>query len=424
MPDADPRLAALRRLQAVATGALLVAIAGWVMGHAMGAQGGWAWVIAACEAATIGALADWFAVVALFRRPLGLPLPHTAIVPRIKDRIADTLAQFVRDHFLAPDVLLPHLRTLDPAAHLGQWLRDPARVAQVVNVARSASAELLALLEDERLSDALHRLLREQARQWNASASVGQVLGLLTREERHHALLDAGLHQVAHWLGEEPAKKALAAMALRHIRKEWPWVIGLAERFASVPNMADSLAAQVSASAIAELREVLAQPHHPLRQRYDAWVNAQIERLRHDASLMADVNALKDRALDDPVCRTYVDTLWRDIRAVLHADLAAPDSHVARHLAQMLTLLGERLAEDPALRTALNTHLEHLAGGLSQTVQNGLSEHIARTLKAWDDERLVAQIERSVGRDLQFIRLNGTLIGAVAGLVLHALRVL
>lgn len=418
----DPRLAALRRMQRMATGLLLLAVAGLALGHAMGNQGGWAWLVAACEAATVGALADWFAVVALFRRPLGLPLPHTAIIAQNKNRIADSLARFVREHFLSPELLLPRLQALDPAAHLGRWLRDPARVRQWVGVARAASSEVLALVEDERMARALNTLVTHQARQWNASATAGQVLDLLTQGGRHHALLDAGLDQVADWLGEPPVKQALAAIALKHVRKEWPRVIGLAEHLASVPQMADTLAEKVSASAVAELREILAQSGHPLRQRYDDWVQQQIQRLRADAALMAEVNALKDRALDDPAVQRYIAGLWQDIKQLLRADLGNPESPVARQLEATLAGIGERLLVDTGLHEALNEHVMGMATQLVGNLQDGMADHIAHTLKAWDEQRLVTQIEASVGRDLQFIRINGTLIGALAGLALHALQ--
>jgi uncharacterized membrane-anchored protein YjiN (DUF445 family) len=417
----DPRRTALRQMQWTATGLLLAALVGLSLGHAMGAGGAWAWVVAGCEAAAVGALADWFAVVALFRRPLGLKLPHTAIIPSNKARIADNLAQFVRDHFLAPEVLLPKLQAFNPAERLSQWLCDPQRVQAWVGRAQQWAGSALDLVDDVRVQRALVQMLREQAQGWNASATAGEVFHLLTQNGRHHELLNAGLEKVAQLLASEPVKQAVAGMVVKHVRKEWPTAMVLLEKMVPATKMADSLAEKVSASAIAELREVLSQPEHPLRQRYEQWVAEQIERLRADPELMADINQLKDRVLADPAVVGYVGSLWGDVKRLLRADLADPSSKVGQHLAGGLAVLGERLAQDPSLRQALNEHVMSVARQFSAGLQTSVAEHIASTLKAWDDRQLVDEIERSVGRDLQFIRINGTLIGALAGLVLYGL---
>jgi len=419
----DPRRHALQQMQWMATGLLCSALAGLGLGHAMGGTGGWAWLVTGCEAAAVGALADWFAVVALFRRPLGLKLPHTAIIPSNKARIADNLAEFVRDHFLAPDVLLPKLQAFNPAERLSQWLREPARVRSWVSSAQQWAGSTLDLVDDTRVQHALVQMLREQAQRWNASATAGEVLHLLTQNGRHHELLNAGLEKVAELLACEPLKQAVSGMVVKHVRKEWPTASGLLERVMPASKLADGLAEKVSASAIAELREVLSQPEHPLRQRYEQWVTEQIERLRADPSLMADINHLKDRVLTDPAVLAYVGSLWVDIKRLLRADLADPSSKIGQHLANGLAALGERLAQDPSLRQALNEHLMSVARQFSAGLQTTVSEHIASTLKAWDDRQLVDEIERSVGRDLQFIRINGTVIGALAGLALHGVAV-
>ncbi len=410
-------------MQCGALGLLLASLGGLLASHAMGGQGVWGWVRAFCEAAAVGALADWFAVVALFRHPLGLPLPHTAIIPHSKARIADSLAHFVRDHFLDPATLLARLAQFDPAQRLGSWLRDPARVGLWVQEAQAMARGLVQLLDDARLQRATLVMVQAQARRWDAAATAGEVLGLLTQDGRHQALLDAGLLRLGEYLAQDEVKAAVSQLLLKHVRKEWPKVVGLVDAVASTASLADSMAEKLSTSALDELREVLAQPGHPARLRYEAWLSAYIARLRHDPALRLAVESLKERALDDPAAQQFVATLWSDLKALLQADLAAPHSAIARNLAAALGAVGERLAQDAGLREALNEHVMAAAGQWALGLRAGVTEHIAQTVKGWDDRQLVQELELSVGRDLQFIRISGTLVGGLAGVLIHAVVV-
>ena len=181
----DPRPAQLRRMKAIALAMLLAMVAGFILSHVMGNAGVWAWVGAFCEAATVGALADWFAVVALFRHPLGLPIPHTAIIPRNKARIADSLAAFVRDHFLEPQNLLARLEVFDPAARLGDWLAQPEQSRRLAQMARGWAVQALDLLDERAVRESIQRFVLARLRAWDASATAGEVLGLLTADGRH-----------------------------------------------------------------------------------------------------------------------------------------------------------------------------------------------------------------------------------------------
>ncbi|MCX7279615.1 MAG: DUF445 domain-containing protein [Burkholderiales bacterium] len=417
----DPRRQSLRRMQWFAIALLLASLCGLLASHWMGGQGGWGWLRAFCEASAVGALADWFAVVALFRHPLGIPLPHTAIIPQSKERIADSLADFVRDHFLDPQTLLAKLAVLDPAQRLGEWLRDPARVGFWVTEARSWALATLNMFDDERMQRATLELVVAQARRWDAAATAGEVLGLLTQGGRHHALLDAGLVRVGKYLAQDEVKATVAQLLLKHVRKEWPKVVGMVDAVASTSKLADSMAEKLSASALEELREVLAQPEHPMRLRYEAWLTEYIQRLRDEPALRQACDELKERALTDPALRSFVATLWTDIKRRLQDDLADPQSAIGRNLEGALNTVGERLASDPSLRDAINEHVMSAAGALAGSLRTGVTSHIAQTIKAWDDRQLVQELELSVGRDLQFIRISGTLVGGLAGVVLHAL---
>ena len=411
------RQAALQRMRWGAAALLCAALA-----VTQGGRGGWAWLQAFCEAAAVGAIADWFAVVALFRHPLGVPLPHTAIIPRSKARVADGLAEFVRDHFLEPRTLLERLKVFDPARRLGQWLGDPARVHAGVEGGRRWALKAIGLFDDERMKRATLDLIVAQARRWDAAATAAEVLTMLTRGGRHHELLDAGLEKIAGFLGEEEVKARISALMVRHARKEWPKVLGMVEIVTPASRIADGLADKLSASVLGELREVLAQPDHPVRLRYEHWLAEFIERLRRDEPLVEAFERVKERALTDPAVLDYVSSLWGDVKRLLREDLASDRSALAGHLEQALRDVGTRLADDPNLRDSLNEHLLSAAGQLATSLRAGVTDHIAQTVKDWDDRQLVAELELSVGRDLQFIRINGTVVGGLAGLALYALR--
>lgn len=417
---ADPRAAQLRRMKRWALALLLLMLAGFVLSHAMGGQGGWAWLRAFCEAATVGALADWFAVVALFRRPLGLPIPHTAIIPNSKDRIGDNLAAFVRDHFLDPDSLLERLRVFNPAGRLARWLAQPAQARALAQETRQLAVQAIDLLDETAVRGAIRQFLDDALQRWDAARTAGDVLALLTRDGRHQDLLNAALERLAGYLGQEDVKARASALLLRFARKEWPRIIATVDLVASVDNMAGNLADRLARALIDELREVLGQPDHPVRRDYEAWVMAYIERLRADPEVGETVQALKARWLADPQVQRYVQQLWEDVQGLLRRDLQREDSVLARHLETELGSLAQRLRRDERLRAALNAHILGAARRLSGRLRHGVTAHISRTVKQWDERHLVQELELAVGRDLQYVRFNGTLVGGLIGLALHA----
>jgi len=404
-----------------AVGLLAAALAGFGLSHAMGGQGAWAWVRAFCEAATVGALADWFAVVALFKRPLGLPIPHTAIIPGNKARLADNLAVFVRDHFLAPEALLARLQVFDPAARLGAWLSEPAQARAAAAMTRTWMAEALTLLDERAVRDAIQAFVVARLRAWDAGATAGEVLGLLTRDGRHHQLLDEALRRLGGYLDDEGVKERVSDLMVKYARKEWPKIVGTLNLVKPVDRIADNLADRLARALLDELHEVLSRPDHPLRRDYEAWVADYVARLRDDAQLRDEIDGIKARLIGHPSVQEYVQGLWAEIHAALRRNLDSETSPLARHLERSLLGLGRRLAADPALREAINDHVMNGARSLAARLRAGVTEHIAQTVKGWDERHLVQELELSVGRDLQYIRYNGTLVGGLIGIVLHAL---
>ena len=420
-PQDDPRRAQLRRLKLYAVAMLLAMLAGFILSHINGERGIWAWVGAFCEAATVGALADWFAVVALFRRPLNLPIPHTAIILRNKERIADSLAVFVRDHFLEPEALLAKLKVFDPATRLGEWLAQPAQARMLAGMARGWALQALDLLDEAAVRRSIQGFVVTQLRQWNAAGTAGELLGLLTADNRHQRVLDEGLTRVAGWLDNDKVRQQASALIVRYIRKEWPKLASTVDWVKPIDQIGDSLADRLARAGLEELQAILSQPEHPLRQDYAAWIADYIRRLREDPALAAKVDALKQQVIDHPAVQDYVQGLWQRVHDYLRADLSREDSVLAGHLERSLGKLGASIGNDPALRDALNQHMLAGAEKLTNRLRSGVTSHIAQTVKAWDEKKLVEQLELSVGRDLQYIRYNGTLVGGLIGLLLHAL---
>lgn len=419
----DPRIAALRRMKLVALGCLLLSLAGLGLSLVMGASGPWAWLKAFCEAAAIGGLADWFAVVALFRHPLGLPIPHTALIPQGKHRIADSLAEFVRDNFLHPEVLLRKLQILNPAERLGQWLREPRNLAQVTGSVRSMAIEALSLLNEQAVRRAIGEFLVARALAWNATATAASVLDVMTKSGRHQDVLDGALSKLRDYLATPEVRALVASRLLKFARAQWPKATSLVDTIANVDKMADSLSDKLALQLVEEVQTALSQPEHSVRRQFDAWIIEFIERLRQDPEFARDVNAMKDRVVQSDDVRAYLDGVWTEVRAAIEADLRRDDSVLMRHLDHSLAGLGERLGRDPGLVEAINEHVLSSAARMVGSMREGVTQHIATTVKAWDDRSLVRQIELSVGRDLQYIRLNGTLVGGVIGLVLYGVTV-
>jgi uncharacterized membrane-anchored protein YjiN (DUF445 family) len=408
-------------MQTLATALLCAALAGLALSHAMGGAGAWGWLRAGCEAAAVGALADWFAVVALFRRPLGLPIPHTALIPNSKARIADNLAIFVRDNFLDPKTLRAKLEVIDPAARLAEWLSDKQRVNGWAQTSRAVAADALDLVDDDTVRQALQHTLMEHASRWDAAKTAGDVLGLLSKDGRHHELLDSALAQMGHWVSQDQVKTKLATFLLAKVRQQYPKIAGTVGMFTNLDELSADIVDKMVDEGLVELRDLLSDPVHPARLQYEAWLQNYIDRLHTDSALRQSVAHIKQQLLDHPAVRQFVGSLWDDVKQLLKADLANPQSKLAQLLENALLGLGSKLATDAPLREALNRHIFHAADQLlASQLRSHVTQHIANTVKAWDDQQLVQQLELNVGKDLQFIRINGTVVGAVAGLAIHA----
>lgn len=420
-PPSIDRDARLKRMKAIALAFLLGAMALLVLAQWQGRAGIWAWVGAFSEAATIGALADWFAVVALFRHPLGIPIPHTAIVPRKKASIADALGRFLVDNFLTREQLLARVDGWNPARRIGDYLAAPERVQALADQFRGWARHALGALGTPAFEREVHALVHRQLKGWDASATAARLTRLLTAGQHHQRLLNAGLLQIAHWMDREDVREHLTERIVTMARREFPKVMWVSDTLHATEDLGAALSRRLAEAIINEVRTVLDTPEHPLRQRYASEATKLLARLESDPDFQAKVESLKQRALASPLVQDYARDVARRLWQWLEEDLAREDSVLAAHLRDYAQRLGRHLREDPVWQDTLNAQLriaaEHLAGQLREIAPG----YIRQTVEAWDTRRMVNEIEASVGRDLQFIRLNGTLIGGLAGLLLHAL---
>lgn len=408
-------------MKAIALGFLLGAVALLVLAQWHGREGAWAWVAAFAEAATIGALADWFAVVALFRHPLGLPIPHTAIIPNNKARLADALGEFLVNNFLSREQLLRRLDAWNPARHLGEFLGDAERRDQLARQLQGWAAESMKSLDSPVLEREVLALVHRQLLRWDAASTAARLTRALTGGQHHQKVLNAGLEQIAQWLDKPEVRAFITDKLVAMARREFPKITWLTDKLNYTDELGVALSEKLARAILEEVQAVLNTPEHPLRQRYSREAMRLLERLEEDAEFRAQVDAWKQRFVHSPLVQDYARDLWTRMLGWLHADLASADSRTFAHFRSYAERLGRRLREDPVWQQAANAQMRIAAEHLAEQLRKVAPGYIRQTVEAWDTREMVREIEISVGRDLQFIRLNGTMIGGLAGLLLHAL---
>jgi uncharacterized membrane-anchored protein YjiN (DUF445 family) len=404
----DLALERLRQTKRRATGLLVVAAAVYVVARVYeSAHPALGYVRAFCEAAMIGGLADWFAVTALFRHPLGVPLPHTAIIPANKDRIGQALGRFVESNFLSREVVARKLEQVDFATLVGRWLSDPGRAHPVASRLSTFLPRLLDALGDEPMRRFLHHNLVGALRRIDLAPIAADLLETLTAQNRHQALMDEILMQGSRFLGE--AESEIRARVRE--RTAWLWQkLGVDE----------AISDRLIRTAGEVIAEVSADPQHPWRQRFTGMLNEYVEALRDSEAYRERVERLKNALLEQPQLAEYVGSVWDHLRARVRDDAADPDSRLRANLAAAMVALGEGLLADPGVRDVLNQWLRGALADLVEMRRHEVASLIAETVQRWDAGTVTMRIERAIARDLQYIRINGTLIGGVVGLIIHA----
>jgi len=393
----------------------------FVVARSRSGQGAWGWLAAFAEAAMVGALADWFAVVALFRHPLGVPIPHTAIIRNKKDAIAGNLAGFIRDKFLASESLIAKLRVYNPAEQLAVYLMSRDNAAGLARGLTRLCADSLDFIDDERVQSFLRSALNSRIDRFDASTSAGQILEALRKGNRHQVVLDDLLQRCAGWLAGEEAQARLARAIEDMAAKEYPLLM------AFMPNkdqFARGAGEKIVRRINAYIQEINADPAHEVRFRFDTAVTGFIARLKTDEQLRAKIEAIKQDVVHNQAVSDYARGIAGDIKQWLRHDLQQPGSQVQAKIAAAVAGLGTTLANNQGLKESLNDHLETLVLHYGDTMRTAIAGHISGTVQQWESEEYVSEIELSIGSDLQFIRMNGTLVGGVIGLLLHAVALL
>jgi len=407
--DDAARLAALRRTKFVATAALALCVVVFLAARALQPQfPALAYLAAFAEAAAIGGIADWYAVVALFRRPLGLPIPHTAIIPRNQERIADNLGRFIESNFLAPGPVKAKLQEVDFAALVADWLSAEQRAEGLSRFVARLVPKMLDAVENSDLRAFVAQRVTDQVGKVKLAPLAADILSAFTADRRHQRILDNLLKVLAGLLSDEAA---LAAIRDR-IREELPSVARLFRADAY-------LLKKIVASAATLMEEVAADPEHAVRREFDRFVAGFVKQLKDSPDYAERAEKLKRELLARPELRNLAKDVWASFRSFAEQDAAAPDSAIRRNLTGLFVEVGRQLAADPRVRADMNKGFVVALASFVESQKSGVSRFISDQVRAWDLGQLTHLVELNIGRDLQYIRFNGMMIGGMAGLLLH-----
>jgi uncharacterized membrane-anchored protein YjiN (DUF445 family) len=409
-PGDAARAAELRRTKALATLVLAGTLTLFVIAKLLlPVHPAFGFVAAFAEAATIGGLADWYAVVALFRRPLGLPIPHTAIIQGNQHRIADKLGEFIEVHFLEAAPVEAKLRQIDFGSFIADWLRDRKRSADLARFMLRLLPEAVTATETSGLMAFITRRITTQLQGIDLAPLAAGTLRAFVAEGRHQGLLDDMLSAVHQTLTQAETM----AMIREKIRGELPTLLKLyrADKF---------LVKKIVASVTAFFEEVRSDPDHPFRGEFDRMVLSFVDRLGSDRSFADRIDGLKRDLLARPELGDLARTVWSNARVFIERSASGESQVLLQHLAAMFVKAGETLAVDSELRAEINQGFVAVLRSFVADQKSGVSSFISDQVKAWDMRQLISLIEINIGRDLQYIRFNGSLIGGLAGLGLYS----
>lgn len=398
----------LRKSKSVATGMLVVAAIVYAVSSVAISRGGpdwWGFVRTASEAGMVGGLADWFAVTALFRRPLGLPIPHTAIIPTKKDQMGASLGEFVGSNFLADDVVREKIRSLDAAKRAGTWVAQEENAERVTAELATVAHGMLKILRDDDVKAGLEALLRERLGTVQFGPPLGRLLEQVVADGAHHQLVEVLISRGRDWVVEN------RTLIMEIVTKQAPdWS----------PRFADEMvAARIHNELVRFVTAVHDNPSHQVRQSIDRMLRELSWDLRHSPEMQIKVDNAKNRVLDHPEVKAALGNIWNSAKVMLSEATETPDSELRRRVCAQIAEFGQRLATDEGLQAKTNQRIENIALHIVGNYRGELTAVITDTVARWDGQETAQKIELQVGRDLQFIRINGTVVGALAGLAIH-----
>lgn len=401
----------LERMKLLATG-LLVGVA-LLFVAALLLERRYAWVgfvRAFAEAAMVGALADWFAVTALFRHPLGLPIPHTAIIPRRKDSIGASIGRFIEDNFLSEEVLVGRLRGQRVVRRAALALSRTSLHEQIARHATTALNNALQVVNDADVQALVQHILVSRVEAVQPAPLLGRALATLLAGRRQPELVYELVSLTSRLLEEN--KEAIRTK----IRQETPWWL---------PRTVDRhISERLFDTVESALQAVGSDPNHPFHDRFNALLYEFVERLQHDPATIARGEELKTELLENPIVRDFSASLWLDIKSALLAQSTRPDSTLHQAIERAVRQFGELLLHDDALADKVDRLVERVVVYASREYRHQFGQLVAHTVSRWDAEATSRKIELQIGRDLQFIRINGTVVGGLAGLVIYCVSLL
>jgi uncharacterized membrane-anchored protein YjiN (DUF445 family) len=410
VPDEAERKRQLDAMKRRATGMLVVATIIFVIAHLFEARYGWVGFIrATAEASMVGGLADWFAVTALFRHPLGLPIPHTAIIPARKDRVGRTIGNFVQKNFLTREVIQGRLQGLRMGERLAAWIAQPENARTIARKVASALSAGAQVLRDEDVQALIDHSIEDRIRKTRIAPVAGRLLSVVTEGNRHQELLDEAIVLIARTVEQNHD------LIRDRVQRESPWWI---------PNAVDEKIFQKIVTSIERtLVEIRDDPQHALRERFDQALRNFVENLQHSPATAARAEALKTELLDTEAVRRFSASLWVDAKAALlrFAERSEDTAKEGGAMERALTTFGEAVLADPALVQRVDEFITDIAVFLVERYQQDIADLITQTVQSWDPDVTAERLELAIGRDLQFIRINGTLVGALAGLLIYTI---
>src|SRR3954469_19068419 len=406
----NPAQPGARGMKIVATGLLVLMAAVFAAARALEAHSpALSYVKAFAEAAMVGGLADWFAVTALFRHPLGLPIPHTAIIPRNKDRIGEALASFLKENFLIPSVVARRMRNIDVAGATGRFLQTPA--GEGIRIRAGASrliADIFESLDDERLGGIVKGAIASRIRTMEISPLLGHALASAINEDRHVPMLEAAIRWMARALdANEPLIREM-------VHKKANWVLKLAGLDA---KLADAIVDGLRKLTV----EMSTDPAHPVRIKVEEALAQLANDLQTRPETRERVEAMKEQLLDNKSVSLWIDALWQRGREAIIRAARNPDAVLAGKLGDVLKSMGGTLEKDRRIRGAINQFARRAVVGMAASYGGSIVKLVSETIRGWDARTVTARLEAAVGRDLQYIRINGTLVGGLVGLILHVI---